>query len=116
MQITLTILAAYGAYTISDELLGLSGVLACVALGLWLAAKGRHRISSGVVEPMHTVWHELEFVANTLIFVLSGVIIAGRIYNSEYTAESLIRPADYGYAFLLWVYVNVRSEGPGFRV
>ena len=55
-QILLTILAAYGAYTISDELLGLSGVLACVALGLWLAAKGRHRISSGVVGPMHTVW------------------------------------------------------------
>ena len=30
-QITLTLLAAYGAYTMSDELLGLSGVLACVA-------------------------------------------------------------------------------------
>ncbi len=55
-QITLTVLAAYGAYTISDELLDLSGVLACVALGLWVAAKGRHRISSAVVEPMHTVW------------------------------------------------------------
>jgi NhaP-type Na+/H+ or K+/H+ antiporter len=55
-QITLTILAAYGAYTISDELLDLSGVLACVALGLWVAAKGRHRISSAVVGPMHTVW------------------------------------------------------------
>ena len=55
-QITLTVLAAYGAYTISDELLDLSGVLACVALGLWVAAKGRHRISSSVVEPMLTVW------------------------------------------------------------
>ena len=55
-QITLTVLAAYGAYTVSDELLDLSGVLACVALGLWVAAKGRHRISSAVVKPMHTVW------------------------------------------------------------
>ena len=49
-------LAAYGAYTISDEVLDLSGVLACVTLGLWVAAKGRHRISSAVVKPMHHVW------------------------------------------------------------
>ena len=51
---------------------------------------------------------ELEFVANTLVFVLSGVIIAARIYNSEHTSESLIQPRDYGYAVLLWVYLNVR--------
>lgn len=51
---------------------------------------------------------ELEFVANTVIFVLSGVIIASRIYNSEHTSESLIQPRDYGYAVLLWVYLNVR--------
>ena len=47
-------------------------------------------------------------MANTIIFVLSGVIIAGRIYNSELATGTLIEPADYGYAFLLWVYLNVR--------
>ena len=51
--------------------------------------------------------HELEFVANTVVFVLSGVIIAARVYNSEHTAQSLIQPQDYGYAFLLWVYLTV---------
>ena len=57
---------------------------------------------------------ELEFVANTLVFVLSGVIIAARIYNSEHTTESLIQPRDYGYGFLLWVYLSVRLQAsPG---
>ena len=42
--------------------------------------------------------------------MLSGVIIAARIYNSEHTSESLIQPRDYGYAVLLWVYLNVRWQ------
>ena len=49
-------------------------------------------------------------MANTVVFVLSGLIIASRIYNSEHTTESLIQPRDYGYAILLWVYLTVRSK------
>lgn len=51
---------------------------------------------------------ELEFLANTLIFVLSGVIITGKIWESSTTSSlDYIRPADYGYAVLLWVYLLV---------
>lgn len=106
-EITLTIVAAFGVYIVGDELLNVSGLLGIVALGTWLAAKGRHRISSNVNKPMRVVWAELEYIANTLIFVLAGVIIAGRIWNSEHTSDSLIQPKDYGYAFLLWVYLQV---------
>lgn len=50
------LVAAYGAYTVADELLHVSGLLALVALGTWVAAKGRHRISSRVDPPLRAVW------------------------------------------------------------
>lgn len=59
---------------------------------------------------MHVCREELEFIANTLIFILAGVIIAGNIYLSQHTADSpvQIRGQDYGYAILLWVVLIVR--------
>ena len=51
---------------------------------------------------------ELDFIANTLIFILAGVIIAGNVYLSQHSDSSLtIRGREYGYAFLLWVVLIV---------
>ena len=52
---------------------------------------------------------ELEFIANTLIFILAGVIIAGNIYQSEHSASAplQIKGRDYGYAVLLWIVLIV---------
>lgn len=50
----------------------------------------------------------LEYVANTLIFILSGVIIAAKIYANSVGDADDIKPIDYGYAVLLWVYLLVR--------
>ena len=47
-------------------------------------------------------------MANTLIFVLSGVIITGKIWESSASGTGLIQPADWGYAVLLWLYLLVR--------
>ena len=54
---------------------------------------------------------ELEYIANTLVFVLSGVIIAGKIYVVESTTSTVsVSGPDYGYLILLWVYLLVRSK------
>lgn len=50
---------------------------------------------------------QLEHIANTLVFMLSGVIIAGRIYISSTEGLGYIRAQEYGYAALLWVYLTV---------
>lgn len=50
---------------------------------------------------------ELEFVANTLVFILAGVVIGGRIYESSHDGSNLIQAQDWGYALLLWVYLTV---------
>lgn len=61
----------------------------------------------------------MEYVANTPIFVLSGVIIAAKIYVNSVGEANDIVPIDYGYAVLLWVYLLVRvsahnSHPPSF--
>lgn len=50
------VVAAYGVYAVADELLHVSGLLALVAMGTWVAAKGRHRISSRVDPALRVVW------------------------------------------------------------
>ncbi len=52
---------------------------------------------------------ELEFVANTVVFLLAGIVIAGRIYDSSRGATKIIEARDWGYTLLLWVYLTVRS-------
>ncbi|CAL8460804.1 g335 [Coccomyxa elongata] len=106
-EITLTIVSAYGTYIVADELMHVSAVLAVVILGIYMSAKGVMAISRKVEHPLHIIWEELEFLANTLIFVLSGVIITGKIWESSTTKADYIQPADYGYAVLLWVYLVV---------
>ncbi|KAL3158150.1 Son of sevenless 1, variant 2 [Trebouxia sp. C0010 RCD-2024] len=105
VEITMTIVAAYGSFIVANEILGVSGVLAVLILGIWMAAFGSHHISRQVQRPLKIVWEELEFIANTLIFILAGVIIAGNVYLSQHSSSSpvTIRGREYGYAFLLWI-------------
>ena len=54
----------------------------------------------------------LEYVANTLIFVLSGVIISNRVHTSSVGESADVKALDYAYALLLWVYLLVRLPPP----
>lgn len=74
-----------------------------------MAAKGRAHISVKVQAPLAIIWEELEYLANTLIFILAGVLIAGNIYASSVSGPSHIEGLDYVYALLLWVYLLVRN-------
>lgn len=79
VEITVTISAAYIAYYIAENVFHVSGVVAVVSLGLILASFGRTRISPEVADFLHHFWHMMAHIANTLIFVLVGIIIATRI-------------------------------------
>ncbi len=79
VEITLTVIAAYIAYYIAENVFHVSGVVAVVALGLIMAGFGRTRISPEVADFLHHFWQMMAHIANTLIFVLVGIIIATRI-------------------------------------
>jgi NhaP-type Na+/H+ or K+/H+ antiporter len=78
IEITVIIAAAYLTFFVAEHFLHVSGVLGLVALGLVMAGVGRTRISPEVEHFLHEFWELAAFIANTLIFLIVGVVIANR--------------------------------------
>jgi NhaP-type Na+/H+ or K+/H+ antiporter len=73
----MTVIAAYGTYFIAEApAFGASGVLAVVTLGLVMSSQSHTAFSPESYHLLHEVWELLGLWANTLIFVVAGVIIA----------------------------------------
>lgn len=75
-EITVIIGAAYLAFFVAEAFFHVSGVLAVVTFGLVMAGVGRTRISPEVGHFLHEFWELAAFIANTLIFIIVGVVIA----------------------------------------
>jgi len=73
VHITLTLVAAYGAFIIADHYLAASGVMAVLAAGMTIGyyAPTRHR--RRVHEYLEMFWEDAAFVANSLIFLMLGL-------------------------------------------
>ena len=73
IEITLSTVVAYGSFLLG-QVLGMSGVVACVTAAIVLGNLGRQRTMSPVTRvTMGTVWEYAAFVANSLIFLLIGL-------------------------------------------
>ncbi|NQY67085.1 MAG: sodium:proton antiporter, partial [Flavobacteriales bacterium] len=79
VEISVIVAAAYLAFFAAEHFLHVSGVLALVALGLVMAGVGRTRISPEVEHFMHEFWELAGFIANCLLFLIVGVVIAIRV-------------------------------------
>jgi Na+/H+ antiporter len=82
IEISLTIVAAYGAMFIAEGLLHVSGVMAVVTAGLYLSGPGQSLISPEVRHFLHRFWSMVTHIANTLIFFLVGLVIASQQQNA----------------------------------
>lgn len=76
VEISVIIAAAYITFYMCEHFFHVSGVLGLVALGLAMASVGRTRISPEVEHFLHEFWELAAFIANTLIFLIVGVVIA----------------------------------------
>lgn len=83
VEISMTLVATYLTFYVAEDLLHVSGVLAVVVLGVAMSAMASNRISPEVHHPMHIFWEMMEYFANTIIFVYSGLIIALEIYRTR---------------------------------
>lgn len=97
-EITVTLTAAYSLWTLSDQILSVSAVLAVLFFSMFLGMYGRNHISSKSVKPFDFFWSWVDWVANTLIFFLAGLIIATEISNQN----ELISGKDWGMAISLY--------------
>jgi CPA1 family monovalent cation:H+ antiporter len=72
VEITLTMLAAYGSFLLAERL-GVSGVLATLAAGMLVGNRGRrHALTEAGQGAMIRFWDFAAFLANSIIFLLIG--------------------------------------------
>lgn len=98
VEISVMIASAYLAFFVAEHFLHVSGVLALVAFGLTMAGIGRTRISPEVEHFLHEFWELAAFIANTLIFLIVGVVIAKR---------AVFTPNDFLILFILYIGVHI---------
>jgi NhaP-type Na+/H+ or K+/H+ antiporter len=100
VYICLTIFMAYLSFYFaqSEEMLHCSGVLSCCSAGAIFAWLGAPNIL--VDHKMEQAWELLEWICNTLIFLLSG-LISGRIM------EPLLSPSSFAYLFTIYLALNL---------
>jgi NhaP-type Na+/H+ or K+/H+ antiporter len=77
-EITTIIGGSYLTFFIAEKFFHVSGVLGLCALGIYFASIGRTKISPEVHHFLHEFWELAVFIANTLIFLIVGVVVAKR--------------------------------------
>lgn len=105
IEISLTFAISYVAYFTAQEGADVSGVLAVMTLGMFYAAVARTAFKGDGHQSLHHFWEMVAYIANTLIFFLSGVVIAESILNDD---DAVFRNGNsWAYLVLLYVYVQV---------
>lgn len=74
IELTISVVLAYGSYLLADEL-GLSGVLATVTAGVILGNFGGRVLSPGGVDAIDTVWEFIAYLLTAIVFLLIGLAI-----------------------------------------
>lgn len=78
LEIVLSLLVAYGAYTASTAA-GCSGVLAAVAAGLYSGRRAEEIATAGVRLRVEPFWDALSFVLQSILFLLIGLQVRGLV-------------------------------------
>lgn len=75
VKTTLTISLAYLSFIFAEHYLHVSGVMAVVTAALGVASFGRGAFSTGNWENLTVTWEQIDFWANSIIFVLVGMVV-----------------------------------------
>lgn len=102
-QVTASVTAAYLCYYTAEAVLGMSGVIAVVTLGVMTKFFSSSLIND--TEMMEKFWVMLEHILNSLLFNLGGMVW-GRIVSGqdpEHKISFEFTASDYGYIVLVFV-------------
>lgn len=102
VEISILIGAAFITFFTAEHFLHVSGVIGLVTFGVMMAGVGRTRLSPQVEHFLKEFWELFAFIANTLIFIIVGVVIANRVV---FTAT------DFLILILLYIGITVARVG-----
>ncbi len=136
LEITITLLTPFAAYLIADGV-GVSGVLATVTTGLYLAWRAPVLFSADTRQQAYAVWENLVFLLNGLVFIFIGLQLRGILETLSDTIakRSIVNLLWYAVIVsiavivvrILWVYpaayiprlfsprIRKREANPGWR-
>jgi len=100
MEANLTVCLPYICFYVAEhEKIHVSGILALVSMGLYMTNVGRTQISSESDQSIHAIWGYIGFVAETLIFLLTGFVLGGEFAN--------VKPLWFGQLFGLYIGLHI---------
>ncbi|XP_027097451.1 sodium/hydrogen exchanger 7-like isoform X3 [Coffea arabica] len=105
IEITLTLAVSYVAYFTAQEGSDVSGVLTVMTLGMFYSAVARTAFKGESQQSLHHFWEMVAYIANTLIFILSGVVIAEGVLGNGSIFKT--HENSWGYLALLYVFVQI---------
>jgi NhaP-type Na+/H+ or K+/H+ antiporter len=97
-----TVCTAYLAY-FAAETNSISGVLAVLTIGVWMAGYGNTAIHTEHAQHMlHAVWTVMCYICDTIIFILAGAIV---VQDGILNSNSFTQASDFGYAIALYIFL-----------
>nr|AEV89922.1 plasma membrane Na+/H+ antiporter [Aeluropus littoralis] len=105
IEIALTVAVSYIAFITAQDSLEVSGVLTVMTLGMFYAAFAKTAFKGESQTSLHHFWEMVAYIANTLIFILSGVVIADGVLENKDHFER--HGTSWGYLLLLYVFVQL---------
>ena len=104
LQVATTVVAAWGSFYFG-EMTGSSGVLAVVFTGLTLSAYSTSYVSAEAHEVMLKFWRIMEYIANTLLFIFSGIVVVNKLSNVNSSIS--ITGYEWGMLVVLYFLINI---------
>jgi len=98
IQVVFGLATAYLCYFVCDQIIGMSGVIATVACGIVVNRFGRGLIHDK--ELMSSYLALADFLLNTLLFALGGVIWAAISFSTQ--QSDAVTPRDWGYLMMFY--------------
>jgi len=92
LVVNITLIACYMVYFVAENVdlgIKISGIIALVSLGLFMAAFGKTRINSESEHAVHTFWKYAVYCAETVIFLVAGIIIGVKVLMNEKDPEAI---------------------------
>lgn len=80
LQNCILLAAAYATFMLAQSAFDVSGVIALVVFGHFFSQSGRPLLNQEMNEWMEKFWSLMAYVANTMIFLIVGVIIATNVH------------------------------------
>ena len=86
MTSVLTLIVAYGAYLLAEELFEVSGVMSTLAAAIAMSVILRKEPGENIVDKNEYLWDVIGHIANAVVFIIMGVTITLSMFEERWLA------------------------------